>query len=288
VACKGAPRDLGLDQGRFARHQIGSLLRGRPAPGWLDRWLADPHDAEVRVGRDLRRYFPHMAERTIGLSRGASVDERQLWGLLRDQVAQPSGAVLARSGELLRSLGPEGEVLIRRSAPGEDFLSIELARPGLAPALAGVNEHGLVVAGAWQPSEGPDHDEPCRAPGLLLVQDCLQRFESVEAAMEWCECRPAGGETTLVLADASGALAGVHVTSTIRQEIEPRDGLIVAPFATERAEALRKAVAETAGLDAALTQCGEPEALRVHLEPGTPRLGLAKAGGDVTWVGLEA
>ncbi len=285
VACEGAPRDLGLDQGRFARHQIGSILRGRPTPGWLDRVLPDPHDAEVRVGRDLRRYFPHMAERTIGLSRGASVTERQLWALLRDHVRAPGGAVLARSGEIVRSVAA-AETLIRRSAPGEDFASIELACPGLVPALAGVNEHGLVVAGTWQPVEGPDRDEPCRAPGLLLVQDCLQRFESVEAAVEWCECRPAGGETTVVLADAGGVQAAVHVTSTTRQLVEPRDGLIAAPFATARAEGLRKAVSETGDLDAALTHCDEPGALRVHLEPGAPRLGLAEAGGRVTWVGL--
>jgi len=289
VACEGAPRDLGLDQGCFAQHQIASQLRGRATPGWLDRWLPDPHDSEIRLGRDLRRYFPHMAERTIGLSRGAKVRERTLWSLLRDQVDLESGAVLARRGEVVRSLRADAaQLLIRRSAPGEDFRSIEVALPGVVPALAGVNEHGLVVVGAWQPRSGRDEDEPCRAPGLLLVQDCLQRFESVEAAAEWCECRPAGGETTVVLADGSGALAAVHVTSRIRQIVEPRDGLLVAPFATGRAEELRKAVSQTKDLDAALSEVGEPEALRIHLEPGTAKLGLASAGEAPTWLDLRA
>lgn len=293
VACEGAPRDLGLDQGRFARHQVAQALREVPHPGFLDRWFPDPHEPAVRTGRDLRRYFPHMAERTTGLARGARVREQALWQLLRDSVGERSGATLAAAGCVVRAVdAPSADLLVRRSAPGEDFRSIELVLPGLVPALAGVNEHGLVVVGSWTASPGVEDTEPCRAPGLLLVQDCLQRFRGVGAAVEWCERRPAGGETTIVLADATGALAAVHVTPQVRQVVEPRDGLLVAPFATERAEALRKEVASATRLDAAtlaaaLLTGGEAGAVRIHLEPGVPRLGVQGAGdGSPEWIEL--
>jgi hypothetical protein len=296
VSCEGAPRDLGLDQGRFARHQIATALRGRPAARWLDRWRSDRGRPEIRLGRDLGRYFPHMAERTAGLSRGARVPERSLWGLLAEEVAAESGALLAVEGDpagIVRSVrSPGADLLVRRSRPGEDFRSIEIAVPGLVPALAGVNEHGLVAAASWLPSAPGSDTDPCRAPGLLLVQDCLQRFSGVEGALGWCQRRPAAGETTLVLADGSGALVAVHVTSRDRRVIQPRDGLLAAPHGAERAEALRKRVAnassrDRAALDAALGAEGEPANLRIHLEAGRPSLGLRSEGATaVEWLDL--
>lgn len=296
VSCQGAPRDLGLDQGRFARHQIVTALRGRPARRWIDRWRAEPRAPEVRVGRDLGRYFPHMAERTVGISRGARVSERSLWGLLADEVSREGGALLAVAGEraeIVRSVGSApADLLVRRSTPGEDFRSIEVAVPGLVPTLAGVNEHGLVVAASWIPAAGQDRTDPCHAPGLLLVQDCLQRFSGVEGALGWCRRRPAGGETTIVLADASGALVAVHVTPHARQVVHPSDGLLVAPHGTERSEALRKRVANAgnpgrAALDAALTAEGEPAILRIHLEAGRTSLGLHSEGASaIEWLEL--
>ena len=280
VACEGAPRDLGLDQGRFAHHLVAQALGELPTAGFLDRWLPDPHEPAVRLGRDLRRYFPHMAERTTGLARGARVPERALWELLRGVVGRTSGAALAVAGSVVRAIDfPALDILVRRSTPGEDFRSIDLVVPGLVPALAGVNEHGLVVVASWSVGSGVEDTEPCRAPGLLLVQDCLQRFSGVGAAVEWCERRPAGGETTIVLADGSGALAAVHVTPQVRQVVEPRDGLLVAPFATQRAEALRKQVSSATRLDgaslgAALRAEEEARDLLVHFEPGAPRLGV--------------
>lgn len=293
VDCEGAPRDLGLDQGRFARHQIAQNLRGQTRAGWLDRMMPDPHEPEVRIGRDLYRYFPHMAERTVGLSKGARVTERDLWSLLRDVIAAESGSILAAPGAVVRSVDAQpADLIVRRSAPGEDFRSIEVAWPGLVPALVGVNEHGLVVAASWALRPGQDKSEPCRAPGLLLVQDCLQRFDGVEAAVEWCERRPAGGDTTVVIADRSGAQLAVHVTPKLRQVVEPRDDLIIAPFATEKAETLRKAIASAPSRDAAsLSQALERDAgrsvLTIQMVPGEPRLGLSAPGSEeVQWLTL--
>jgi hypothetical protein len=52
---------------------------------------------------------------------------------------------------------------------------------------------------------------------LLLAQDCLQRFEDVAGALEWCRKRPVEGEQSFVLADAGGAVATVVVSGRERR-----------------------------------------------------------------------
>jgi hypothetical protein len=87
-----------------------------------------------------------------------------------------------------------------------------------------VNAAGLAVAcqtlEAAPPSPGID------APAFLLVQECLQRFESVEGAEEWCLHRPAGGRATVLLADAAGGLVGVEVAGVERERLVAQNGVL--------------------------------------------------------------
>ena len=84
VHCKGAPRDLGLDQGRALSDRIqAEAARIRPGgSGWLARarfeWA--PSARVAAVHRDTLRYFPHMAERAMGLASGSGAGERALAG----------------------------------------------------------------------------------------------------------------------------------------------------------------------------------------------------------------
>ena len=122
-------------------------------------------------------------------------------------------ALLERS--LPHRLDEEAGWIVRESRPEVGFRSIEIGLPWLVSAVAGVNEGGLaVVAGPllW--------GTPGRAgwpPPLLLVQECLQRFEDLEGALDWCQKRPVEGEQSFVLADASGAVATVIANGRTRR-----------------------------------------------------------------------
>ncbi|MCP5058349.1 MAG: hypothetical protein GY937_16725 [bacterium] len=298
VSCQGAPRDLGHDQGAFARHAIGTARRKLPRPSFIDRLLPDPQEPEICLGRDMRRYFPHLFERTIGMARGSGASERVLWSLLARHAETESGATIAAVGApacLVRAIAhPPTDLIVRRSEPGEgDFRSIELALPGIVPALVGVNEHGLAVSASW--GSAARHLEGRRtsaAPALLLAQDCLQRFDALEAALEWCGRRPAAGPATLVLADAKGASAAIHVLGDERHVLFPNDGLLVAPFGGDRARRIEKAAAAQPQRDAAslhkiLDEANEPSLTRVTIEAGTPSLGLRYSDGGTEWLSLD-
>ena len=56
----------------------------------------------------------------------------------------------------------------------------------------------------------------CAAPAWLLAQDCLERFEALGPALDWCCERPGGGGGALLLADAGGRLDKAVVESFLR------------------------------------------------------------------------
>jgi hypothetical protein len=267
LPCAVTPRDLGLDQGHAARGAVREAVAALPRAVRLGlplpRLGGDPLAA--RSARDARSHFPHMSERLAGLARGARVPRAALEALL----ARELGAGGAASGGALGlAAAPErtgGRVLlgrtlpvaasgggppwiVRRSAPEHDWRSVELAAPWLVPALAGVNERGLAVAAlGFPPAAGSL--AACAAPALLLAQDCLQRWDSAEKAIEWCERRPAGGSAALLFADASGDLALVEVEGPGRRVARGRDGVLAATGAAARAAELEKSCAAEAVLD---------------------------------------
>lgn len=276
IACAGAPRDLGLDQGRACRAEL------RRRFGALPRWRrlalrAGLADADTRhLLREVGRHFPHQAETLDGLALGAGVPAPWLAGELAGELRREAAArplACARWGPdaaVARAL--DGTWLVRRTRPEGLFAAIELTRAWLGGALLGVNERGLavsVVAG----------EEPARgAPGALLAQDCLERFEALEAALEWCEGRPGEGRALLLMADASGDAAGIDIVDGVRRRVlRPERGLVVAGGAGGAAAELAKALAE-------LPPAG-PEALARAL-PGGGAAALAEpprlcAGGEL-------
>lgn len=255
VACAGAPRDLGLDQGAATGAAVRAAVARLP---WAAR-LAVRAGADRRVARcasDSLCHYPHASERLAGLARSAGVSRGALAALLarelaagteppaaggeafvvrippeapaalaeaRIPLARPAAAAAVRGSldapaapgrlVLVRTLvAPPGAGpapwIVRRSAPEHDWRSVELALPWLVPALAGVNERGLAVAGVVRPAS-PGSLDRCAAPALLLVQECLQRCDSVRKAVEWCERRPTGGSAAILLVDATGDAAQV-------------------------------------------------------------------------------
>ena len=98
-------------------------------------------------------------------------------------------AYLVPHGETAQlALALDGPAIVRRTRPEGLFASLELSRPWLPSTLLGVNERGLAVAVA---DSGPE-EAGCSAPAALLAQDCLERFEALDAALDWCASRPGG------------------------------------------------------------------------------------------------
>lgn len=118
-------------------------------------------------------------------------------------VASAESVCLVR--EVHEGSGADESYVVRRSVPEVGFASVELTKPWFVSAFAGVNEHGLAVA----------LQAPCRAESptdltsTLLVQDCLQRFTTVAACVDWCSKRPSQGASRLGVADVSGDRAQI-------------------------------------------------------------------------------
>jgi hypothetical protein len=265
--CEGAPRDLGADQGRACRE----ALRGRctAARRWraiLGRVAPGTRDAV----RELRRHFPHQAEQLVGLARAAGLPVWSVFEMAWADLREPARAIGVETGagpRLAAALPEDG--LVRRMQPEGRFASLDLTRPALATALLGVNAAGLAVAHAGAgASSGP--------PAAALVRDCLERFEKVDPALDWCMKRPAGSGVTILLADAAGELAGVEL-APIRRVLRPIDGLLVPRGAGPAASTLAKARSEgRRAFDRALAEVLSP--VFGGVDPVERRLRLAGPG----------
>jgi hypothetical protein len=248
IECAGAPRDLGLDQGRACRDRLRARFAER---SWIERWrLRAGRGAPDPLRRDLRRHLPHQAESLAGLAAGARVPAAWLEGQLEAEFGDAFGdqpALLALGGDGGRlGRGLAGDWILRRSRPEGLFASVEVTRPWLTTALVGVNERGLAAAAVG----GLGSREPCAAPAALLVQDCLERFETVESALEWCLGRPGGGHAAILLADAGGDAGGVEASGAERRVLRPAEGILVSGGWAARDAELAKALREAAPLEA--------------------------------------
>jgi len=266
IRCEGAPRDLGLDQGSACGAEIRSWLqvRGLPAtryriPGL--RRLAGGAQLGAGAGRELLRHYPHLGERMSGIARGARVP---LSSLMEEVVAStyassdhpltsPAAAVAALDDEgavvIARGFAPELPWVVRASEPEVGFRSVEITLPWLVGGLAGVNEAGIAVVAA-APSATPAGAGAAAAPAWLLVQECLQRFDSLEGALDWCLRRPSAGDYSLLLGDASGEVAVVEVSRGTRRIQYRGSGHAVAGGCPAADASLRKRIAQAEAFSA--------------------------------------
>lgn len=239
VECSGAPRDVGLDQGRACRATLSDRFAALPWPDAVRLRLGLLDGDRARLARDLARHFPHLYESIAGLAVGAGVPEAFAVSQIAAELATGEAPTAAQAGEsawLARRL--PGPRLVRRSRPEGLFASVELTRPWLPSVLLGVNERGLAVAVA----ESTLAEAGCAAPAALLAQDCLERFEALDAALEWCAGRPGGGRARIFLGDAAGEVAGIELGEGRPRVLRPADGLLVCGSdGAEMAKSLRDA-----------------------------------------------
>ena len=217
-----------------------------------------------------------MSERLAGLARGAGVSRGALAALLARELGGGEGAAAAAlpertgAGALVARTLPPGGWIVRRSAPEHDWASVEIAMPWLVPAFAGVNRAGLAVA-AVVSAPAPGSCVANAAPALLLAQDCLQRWDTVQKAIEWCERRPAGGTAVLLLADAQGDAVEIQVRGTERGLRRAEGGVLATAGDPSAAADLAKALREGARGPAALAEAVlAPAALEAAVGRGAP------------------
>ncbi len=279
LVCSGAPRDLGLDQGlhfrEVIRAEVERRLRAKGRVRLLSP-LAGRGPEVARAVRDTRRFFPHMAERTEGIARGARTSSSDVAALLASDCLEGEETLVGVTppgdgSAVWVALATEREVplFLRRSEPENGYRSLEIGIPWRVPALAGVNQHGLVVAASGVASFSASLAH-CAAPAALLVQDCLQRFDSVEKAVEWCERRAAGGFASILLADTEGVLARVDLEGDRRRVHRETDGILLGAGEPTRVASVEKACRTSQHLDA--------EALRRILATGAGRVVVLSPG----------
>lgn len=223
VGCEGAPRDLGVDQGRACRAMLQRTLRDGGALAALAQRCGSA--ARRRQQREIRRHFPHQAETQAGLAVGAALPEGWLAERLRDWSAGDTELSFGIDAVALRLwIRPPPDRILRRNRPEGLFASVDLTLPWLGAACAGVNERGLAVAST------PLRNAASGAPAWLLAQDCLERFQSCAAALDWCRARPTGGSARMAFADAGGAVCALEIRDGERRLLEP-GALGAAPLA---------------------------------------------------------
>jgi len=257
VRCAGAPRDLGLDQGRACRDELRADAHAHGFAAAVDlrsRWCAlrrDDSPARTAFARDLARHFPHLAERVAGLAAGAGVAPAALMEALATELDAPApNALRCEGGEAgaalelrVASPWPLTGFVVRECTPDGGYPNLSFSRPAHVGGLAAVNDRGL--AGVAIPLAAPAHDERCVAPGLLLLDQCIERLDTVEKALDWCEHRPGGGRALLVFRDAAGASAALEIDGEKRQRRDAPPaggtGLVVRVDPTSRTLAIEGA-----------------------------------------------
>jgi len=246
-----------------------------------------------RLGRDLRRYFPCQAEAIEAMARGARVSSAWLVerlavcgvGSSADSLALAAGAELTAGGALLARTSPS-DAIVRRSRPEGGFRSVDLTQPWCTAPLAGVNEAGLAVA--CIPEVNDLDGTSCAAPAWLLAHDCLQRFDRIEAAVDWLLARPGGGKSAILLAQADAEIAAVRVHGSNREVFRPADGFFLHNGEHERRREIEKSLRQTSPLNG--SDLGRLLEMKVvAVEPDQRRIGLLRAsadGGEDQWFGV--
>ncbi len=127
--------------------------------------------------------------------------------------------VIARNFDYLQLIQPF--YTVRESRPSGRFRSLEFTVAALAGALDGVNEQGLAIT--YDYAFATDPARPA-APISMLISEALGCCRTVDEAIEWFSSRGRWGAGLLMLADESGTLASLELSSSRCQSRRPADG----------------------------------------------------------------
>ncbi|MBW1882361.1 MAG: hypothetical protein JRG94_16990 [Deltaproteobacteria bacterium] len=307
IECVGDPRAMGHCQGLAHRAAIQANIAALGFPIRRSRLpslfaLTSGSELGGGTGREVIRHYTHLAERMAGIARSADVPFSSLMKLFctstngaaaKQELLASAVAVGAQqvqdiaSGPLvLRTLAgsstEESPWILRKSRPEVGFASAEITLPWLATAVAGINQAGVAVAMAprsesYAAGIAPGAVDVRHAPhAVLLVQECLQRFEDLAGCLDWCSKRPRSGNVSLIIADAEGRLARVEIEGFECRIVEPDAGFAIDGASVEIDRRLRNHYLERQRIDLdAMPLIGDSAGdLAVWLEPARRNLSI--------------
>jgi isopenicillin-N N-acyltransferase-like protein len=255
VRVAGAHRDMGRAQGRALGAKVRDaeralrsaeafrLLKPRLLPEAIFAAVASRR-AQALLERPVARHRPEQLERMLGLAEGAGVPPRTVylvqgaevllatvdWRVRPPPLAACAAVAVtgsrARGGPLIHHNFDYPELVlpllvVRESRPARGHASLELTAAALAGAVDGVNEKGLAIAYDYG-SPTDSSTEP--VPLTLTLSAALETCATTQEAIDFLSKQPRSGGALLQIADASGDVAALELSSTRAVARRPAPG----------------------------------------------------------------
>ncbi len=192
---------------------------------------------------DVSEQCPRQKMRMEGIARGADIDEASLFIALAGELvlAQANyrlGACTAAAVDAERSALGEPMIIKNFDYPEffQPYYATRLCRPldsastldvtvaSLAGSHDGINEHGLCIS--YNYGYGTDMPK-VNVPISLLVLEALENCSSTGEAVEFMRARKRSGGAILLVADASGEMATLELSSNFSGVRRPGDGILI-------------------------------------------------------------
>jgi Acyl-coenzyme A:6-aminopenicillanic acid acyl-transferase len=257
VMVSGGPWEMGFAQGDTLRtriqqaHQIVNqleafrLMKPRCMPLGVFRKLAEMRAAQT-LDAAFAADFPDFRHRLGGICKGAGVNLKALYLFsamesmlsekndattipppgacsalaIRSQRSATGEPIIARNFDYLPLVRPL--YTMRKTRPRRGFESLEFTMAPFAGAVDGVNEKGLCIT--YDYAYATDTSPKPSVPLSILIAEALQRCASTSEAAAWIQSRQRWGAGLLMIADASGDIASMELSSTRSAVRRPADG----------------------------------------------------------------
>ena len=192
---------------------------------------------------DISEQCPLQKMRMEGIAKGADIDESALFIALAGELALAQtnyrlGACTAAAVDAERSALGEPMIIknfdypeffqpyyaTRLCRPLESASTLDVTVASLAGSHDGINEHGLCISYNY----GYGTDMPnVNVPITLVVQEALENCSSTGQAIEFIRASKRSGGAILLLADTSGEMATVELSSNFSGVRRPGDGILI-------------------------------------------------------------
>jgi len=251
---RGDHYEMGYQQGLHMReaihhlhanlHHLEAFQVEKPSLVPLKVFLATAMRRAVgEMWGDVSEHYPRQKMRMEGIAKGADIDESALFVTLAGELvlAQTNyrlGACTAAAVDAERSALGEPMIIknfdypeffqpyyaTRLCRPLESASTLDVTVASLAGSHDGINEHGLCISYNY----GYGTDMPnVNVPITLVVQEALESCSSTGQAIEFIRASKRSGGAILLLADASGEMATVELSSNFSGVRRPGEGILI-------------------------------------------------------------